>query len=94
MIASHGFKQLIKDPKRVTSDLISLIDVLLSNKPSMISKALVVPLSISDLDCIACVRKVSNAKIPAITRNMTWTSLQFIFFLMIGNRIVHFYRCE
>ena len=65
LIASHGFKQLIKDPTRVTSDSTTLIDVLLSNRPLNISKTSVVPLSLSDHDCIACVRKVNNAKIPS-----------------------------
>ena len=91
MIASHGFKQRIKDPTRVTSDSNPLIDVLLSNKPSNISKTPVVPLSISDHDCIAHVRKLNNAKIPSrevtspITRTMIRTGLHLIFFLIISN---------
>ena len=56
ILASHGFKQLTKDPTRVKSDSTTLIDVLLSSRPSNISKTSVVPLSISDHSCITCVR--------------------------------------
>ena len=64
IIAGQGFKQLIKDPTRITADSSSLIDVLVSNKPSTISKTAVIPLSLTDHDCITCVRKLNNTKTP------------------------------
>jgi len=64
IIAAQGYYQLIKDPTRVTSSSSSLIDVLLTNKPSTISNTDVIPLSISDHDCITCTRKLNNARTP------------------------------
>ena len=45
-----------------------LIDVIMSNKSSNISINNVIPLSLSDHDCIVCVRKINHKK-NTTTRN-------------------------
>lgn len=62
IITAQGMKQIVKDPTRVTVDSKTLIDVILTNKQSSISKTTVIPLSLSDHDCIACVRKINHTK--------------------------------
>ena len=60
-ITINGFKQLIDKPTRVTKNAKSCIDIIATNK-SNISKADVIPASLSDHDMIICVRKLNHMK--------------------------------
>ena len=62
IISLHGYKQVIKKPTRVTEESSTLIDIILSNSESVLSKIAVVPLSLTDHDMIACVRKMNHVK--------------------------------
>lgn len=66
ILSSHGLKQLVKEPTRVTKDTKSLIDVILTNS-SHVQHTKVIPLSVSDHDCIGCTRKINHEKIPPRT---------------------------
>ena len=52
---ANGFKQLIRDPTRVSNTASTLIDVIFLNNEKNIAKSLVMPLSLSDHDLAACV---------------------------------------
>ena len=57
-----GLKQIIDSPTRVTTESSTLIDIILTNSEQNIAKWKVVPLSLSDHDCVGCVRKLNNRK--------------------------------
>ncbi|XP_057299458.1 uncharacterized protein LOC130630077 [Hydractinia symbiolongicarpus] len=63
----QSFVQLVKKPTRITQDTETLIDVIFTNKSSTISHTDVLPLSLSDHDCIGCVRKVNHQKFKSRT---------------------------
>ena len=52
MLTLFGFKQLIKEPTRITEETSTLIDIILTNNNSVISKVGVLPLSLSDHDIL------------------------------------------
>ena len=58
----YHFEQVIKTPTRITKDSSTLIDVILTNKPAAISRYGVIPLSLSDHDCVGCVRKLNHER--------------------------------
>jgi len=58
----HGLRQLIKEPTRITTESSTLIDVLLTNKPDVISSSNVISSSLSDHKMIECVRKINHIK--------------------------------
>ena len=51
-----GYKQMIKKPMRKADDSETLIDVILTNKPSNVVKTEVIPTSIGDHDVVGCAR--------------------------------------
>ena len=57
-----GFKQLISKPTRITQTTSTLIDIIATNKPNLISNTEVIPTSIGDHEMIACTRKINNTK--------------------------------
>ena len=56
----HGFKQIIKVAIRTTETSATLIDVIQTTNPQVISATNVIPIAISDHDLIACVRKLNH----------------------------------
>lgn len=68
MIELQGFMQLIECFTRITAKSNTIIDVILSNKNSNIPSSSVIPLNLSDYDCIVCVRKINHRK-NTTTRN-------------------------
>ena len=58
----HGFKQIIKKPTRTTNESSTLIDIIMTNHPQVISKHCVYPSSIGDHDMVGCVRKLNHLK--------------------------------
>ena len=62
ILIAFGFKQLIKDPTRVTQESRSLIDVIYTNEPCNVYSVKVIPAGLSDHDLIGCVRKIHNFK--------------------------------
>ena len=61
---THGFDQLIKVPTRITRETKTLIDVIMTNDGSSVQQTKVIPLSLSDHDCVTCVRKINHRKTP------------------------------
>ena len=57
-----GFDQLIDIPTRTTQESATIIDIILVNRPRNISRHGVIPLSMSDHDCIGCVRKLNHER--------------------------------
>ena len=49
---------------RVTQETKSLIDVIMTNMHSNVHHTNVLPLSLSDHDCLMCVRKIDHRKMP------------------------------
>ena len=62
LIEANGFKQLIRDPARISHTSSTLIDVILVNNEKNIAKSLVMSLRLSDRDLVACVRKVNHLR--------------------------------
>lgn len=58
----HGFTQLIKHATRITKDSETLIDLIATNKPLVISRTEVLPTAISDHDMVCCLRRLNNIK--------------------------------
>ena len=58
---------MIKEPTRITKDTETLIDIILSNNPSLISNVIVDSISIGDHELIGCVRKMHNIKYESKT---------------------------
>lgn len=67
VIMQNGFKQLIKKPTRITQTSSTLIDLIITNRPSTISKSDVIATSLSDHDMVACVRKLNFQKFESRT---------------------------
>jgi len=63
----NGFQQTIKTPTRIEKDSETLIDVILTNASSNLTKSQVVTSSMSDHDMIMCKRKINNIKFSAKT---------------------------
>ena len=59
---AHGLDQLIKVPTCVTRETKILIDVIMTNNRSSVQHTKVIPLSLSDHDCVKCVRKINHPK--------------------------------
>ena len=62
LIEANGFKQLTRDPTRVSNASSALIDIILINNEKNIAKSLLMPLSLRDLDFVACVQKVNHQR--------------------------------
>ena len=58
----NGFTQLIKRATRITKDTETLIDLIETNNPSVISCTEVLPTSLSDHDMVCCLRRLNNMK--------------------------------
>ena len=57
-----GLHQLVKLPAHVTQETKSLIDVIMTNTRSNVHHTNVLPLSLSDHDCVMYVRKINHQK--------------------------------
>ena len=64
LFITHGLHQLVKLPTRVMQEAKSLIDVIMKNTRSNVHHTDVLPLSLSDHDCVMCVRKINHRKMP------------------------------
>ena len=53
----NGFTQLIKRATRITKDTETLIDLIATNNPSVMSCTEILPTSLSDHDMVCCLRK-------------------------------------
>ena len=62
IIRLQGFEQIINKPTRTTKDSQTLIDLIFTNRKQNIVKHDVIPLSLSDHDCIGCVRKLNHER--------------------------------
>ena len=62
MFITHGLNQIVKAPTRVTKDIKTLTDVILTNNRSHVQYTKVILLSLSDHDCVACVPKLDHSK--------------------------------
>ena len=58
----YGFQQIIKKATRTTYESSTLIDLIMTNHPGVISKHCVYPASISDHDMVGCVRKLNHIR--------------------------------
>ena len=58
----HGLRLLIEAPTRITTESSTLIDVLLTNKPDVISSSHVISYSLSDHEMIEYVPKINHIK--------------------------------
>ena len=63
LMAAQGFDQLVKTATRTTRDSSTLIDLIYTNKKSLIRSITVIPLSIGDHDCVSCIRKHIGQKL-------------------------------
>ena len=57
-----GYKQMIQKPTRIVEASESLIDVILTNKPSNVVKTEVIPTGIGDHDMVGCTRKMNRLR--------------------------------
>ena len=64
LFITHGLHQLVKLPTRVMQERKSFIDVIMTNTRSNVHNTKVLPLSLSDHDCVMCVRKINRRKMP------------------------------
>jgi len=62
IVNNNGFKQLIKNPTRVTNTSSTLIDIILSNNEKNIQQTFTAALSLSDHYMICCVRKLNHSR--------------------------------
>ena len=62
ILTQNGLKQLIKKLTRLTQTSSTLIDLIITNKPSAILKSDIIASSLSNHDMIACIRKVNAQK--------------------------------
>ena len=58
----HGFTQLIKYATRITKDSQTLIDLIATNRPSVVSFTEVLQTAISDHDMVCCLRRLNFSK--------------------------------
>ena len=65
LLTIWGLEQLIKQATRITTDTSTLIDVILTNRQNNISSSHIIPISFSDHDLIACIRKLNSQKVLA-----------------------------
>ena len=61
-LSLNGFKQLLKTATRTQGESATLIDIIATTNPSVISDIAVIPCSFSDHDIIGCVRKLNHFK--------------------------------
>ena len=62
IITANGFRQIVKEPTRVTDTSSSLTDLVFSNCPVNITHANVINSSLSDHNMIGTVRKINHLK--------------------------------
>lgn len=62
VINQQGLKQMVQKSTRITSTSSTLIDLVITNKPSNLWHVEVVSTSLSDHDMIACIRKIHSHK--------------------------------
>ena len=60
--SSHGLKQLISCPTRITKNTSTLLDHVLTNSHDKVSQSGVIDIGFSDHQLIYCTRKVTRAK--------------------------------
>ena len=62
LFINHGLHQLVKLPTHVMQETESLLDVIMTNTSSNIHHTKVLPLSLSNHDCVMCVHKINHRK--------------------------------
>ena len=62
IINSHGFKQLVSSPTRITDQSRTLTDIIATTVPVNIIKISTILSGLSDHDMVGCVRKINNTK--------------------------------
>jgi len=62
VIKLYGFKQMVTKSTRITSTSSTLIELIMTNKPSTLSHVDVVSTSLSDHDMVSCIRKINSHK--------------------------------
>ena len=62
IISINDFKQTVKEATRITENTATLIDIIITNNPSVIVCTKTVPIAFSDHDLIGCVRKLHHLK--------------------------------
>ena len=62
IIDLYGLKQIIQKPTRIQNDSETLIDIIATNRPSVIRDTSVIPSSIGDHEMIGAVRKGNHVK--------------------------------
>ena len=60
----QSLKQIVKKPTRVSNESSTMIDLIFTNNESTIAHVDVLPLCLSDHDCVGCVRKINHQKFP------------------------------
>ena len=73
ILSLNGFKQLIRQPTRVTKESSTIIDIIASNKDN-IKNVKVIPSTLSDHEMVGCLRKINYKQFPSKTircRNLT-----------------------
>lgn len=65
LVRLYGLNQVIKQATRISKNTSTLIDLILTNNRSVISKRGVFPISLSDHDMVGCVRKLHSNKYTA-----------------------------
>ncbi|XP_057299539.1 uncharacterized protein LOC130630163 [Hydractinia symbiolongicarpus] len=64
LMAVQEFNQLVTAATRTIRETSTLIDLIYTNNHSLIRSTKVIPLSIGDHDCVACVRRHTGQKLP------------------------------
>ena len=61
----QSLKQIVNKSTRVTKESSTMIDLIFTNNKSTIAHVDVLPLCLSDHDCVGCVRKINHQKFPS-----------------------------
>ena len=65
LFKAYNFTQLINEPTRAAPDSVSLLDLIVTNRPSVISHSGVLSCGLSDHDMVYCVQKLHCKKFPS-----------------------------
>lgn len=68
LLKAENLTQLIKQPTRITQDSSTLLDVIITNCPQIVSESGVLSMSLSDHDMVYCIRKLNWMKAPSQTK--------------------------
>ena len=75
LMSKHNFKQMVKDPTRITRTSKTLIDLIFTNKPERITRTFNLITGLSDHNMTLVVRKLTKQRLPVfINENKTGSS--------------------